>query len=91
MSDEALKDIEEVLVMLLRQIHEVRTDHDALMQIVTETYSATDGLAFLKKYEARKKQISESVLLKLEEQFPSLAARLDELRPLLPPDDGMKK
>ena len=79
-----------LIVALLRQIHELRAGQDALTRLLVEKMpSAAEGVAFLKEYESRKAQIGEDILLKLENSFPTLAAELDELRPLLPPDEAI--
>jgi hypothetical protein len=87
MTDHDAQNLRETVLSLWRMIHDLQSGHDALLQIVTETYSAKEALEFFRKYEARKSELSEKLLLKVEASFPNLAAELDKNRPLLPPDE----
>jgi hypothetical protein len=75
-----------VFVDFLREIHKLRADHDALMQTLMDEIPISERLRVLAKYDARRAELWEAAVLKLEDSLPSLAAELDNFRPLLPPD-----
>lgn len=77
------EDLKEIIISLAKQIHNLRTSNEALLRTFIEAFDdPVEGNEMLKKYESTKASFSEQVLLDLEVQFPNLAARLDEDRPL---------
>ena len=78
-----------LIVALVRQIHELRAGHEALLRTFCESFpDASVGNRLLDVYQKHKAEFYESVLLNLEEQFPRLAAEIDTRPPLPPTDDG---
>ena len=77
-----------LIVALLRQLHELRAGHEALLRTFCESFpDPAIGNRLLDAYEKHKAEFYETVLLKLEEQFPRLAAEIDTRPPLPPTDD----
>jgi hypothetical protein len=76
-----------MFVSLIREIHKLRADHDALMQIFVEELPAADRIRVMEKYDARSAALWAEVVEKLEDSLPNLAAELDSDRPLISPDE----
>lgn len=89
MSDKKEMTGEQMLLFLWRQIAELQAGELAMMRIISEISShlSTEQLSILTNYPKYKDEAYERALIDLESRNPSLAAALDESRPLPPPDD----
>lgn len=76
-----------MFVDVWRELHRLRADHEALMQVILETFPRSRALEILNAYDHRRAQLWQAALLKLEENLPNLAAELDKHRPLIEPNE----
>jgi hypothetical protein len=63
----------EVCVDLWRELHKLRGDHEALMQVMIEEMPVAERARVLQKYDLRRQRIYEDDPLNLEAKFLKLA------------------
>jgi len=81
----------EVCVDLWRELHKLRGDHEALMQVMIEELPLDDRARVLQKYDLRRRRIYEDNLLNIEEKFLKLPGSRDSQSNMPLPDRTQQK
>lgn len=81
----------EVCVDLWRELHKLRGDHEALMQVVIEELPLEERARVLEKYDLRRERIYQDNLLNLEERFLKLADGRDSQNKMPLPHDTQSR
>jgi hypothetical protein len=82
--------LHKILVTLLRRSGELQAGENAMLQVwleLAQHWGDSKATEILSRYDDYKQKHLVDALLELEKRFPSLAAELDEGRPLISPDD----
>ena len=89
-----IRELQQVLAMLLHDVGRLRAGELAMMRIIKEItpHLSPEIVAIICRYPEYREKMHEDALLHLEQQFPSLAALIssfdDSDSAVPPPDDG---
>lgn len=80
-------DSEKLLIMLFKQVHQLSSCQQATFRVLAEIapHLSDEAVEIVRNFGRYQAEASEELLLKLEVSSPSLAALLDEDRPIPPP------
>lgn len=87
MNDEEARELRGVIVAMLRWLGKLQASEAAFTKILAELlpHLSREQRAVVVRYPEYCEQLREAALLKLEEQFPALAAEIDSETPSPPP------